>query len=166
MPISALKSIRISKAVHQWLPGATVVKNTPAKAEDSKSLSQEDPLDRKWQPTPVFLLGKSYTQRSLAGYSSWSHKESYMTEHALPQCGIPVHLILTVPQSLCRSEFSYNATVTAISSCQKFAQDIFCTFCTYLAVDWIHTVLGLASDDAFLFEYTEKIFEEGLSLLR
>ena len=30
---------------------------------------------RKWQPTPVFLLGESHGQRSLAGYSPWSHKE-------------------------------------------------------------------------------------------
>ena len=35
---------------------------------------------RKWQPTPVFLLGKSHGQRSLAGYSSWGHKESDMQE--------------------------------------------------------------------------------------
>ena len=27
------------------------------------------PWRRKWQPTPVFLPGKSYGQRSLAGYS-------------------------------------------------------------------------------------------------
>ena len=27
------------------------------------------PWDRKWEPTPVFLLGKSHGQRSLAGYS-------------------------------------------------------------------------------------------------
>ena len=27
------------------------------------------PWGRKWQPTPVFLLGKSYGQRSLAGYN-------------------------------------------------------------------------------------------------
>ena len=26
---------------------------------------------RKWQPIPVFLPGKSYGQRSLAGYSPW-----------------------------------------------------------------------------------------------
>jgi len=26
---------------------------------------------RKWQPTTVFLPGKSHIQRSLAGYSSW-----------------------------------------------------------------------------------------------
>jgi len=32
------------------------------------------PWRRKWQPTPVFLPGKSYGQRSLAGYSPWGHK--------------------------------------------------------------------------------------------
>ena len=31
-------------------------------------------------PTPVFLLGKSYGQRSRAGYSPGGHKESDMTE--------------------------------------------------------------------------------------
>ena len=30
--------------------------------------------------TPVFLSGKSHEQRSLAGYSPWSHKKSDMTE--------------------------------------------------------------------------------------
>ena len=35
---------------------------------------QEDPWVRKWQPTPVFLPGKSHEQRSLVGYSSWNHK--------------------------------------------------------------------------------------------
>ena len=29
------------------------------------------PWKRKWQPSPVFLLGKSHGQRSLAGYSPW-----------------------------------------------------------------------------------------------
>ena len=33
----------------------------------------------KWQPIPVFLPGKSHGQRSLAGYSSWGHKELDMT---------------------------------------------------------------------------------------
>ena len=44
------------------------------------SLSKEDPLRRKWQPTPVFLPGESYGQRSLVGYSPWGPKESSMTE--------------------------------------------------------------------------------------
>ena len=35
---------------------------------------------RKWQPTPVFLPGKSHGWRSLVGYSSWGCKESDMTE--------------------------------------------------------------------------------------
>ena len=38
------------------------------------------PWRRKWQPTPVFLLGKSHGQRSLVGYSPWGHKESDTTE--------------------------------------------------------------------------------------
>ena len=39
------------------------------------------PWRRKWQPTVVFLPGKSHGQRSLAGYSAWGYKESDMTEH-------------------------------------------------------------------------------------
>ena len=31
------------------------------------------PWRRKWQPTPVFLPGKSYGQRSQAGYGPWGH---------------------------------------------------------------------------------------------
>ena len=37
-------------------------------------LNWEDPLRRKWQPTSVFLAGKSHGQRSLVGYSPWGHK--------------------------------------------------------------------------------------------
>ena len=32
------------------------------------------PWRSKWQPTPVFLPGKSYGQRSLEGYSPWGRK--------------------------------------------------------------------------------------------
>ena len=32
------------------------------------------PWRRKWQPSSVFLPGKSHGQRSLAGYSSWGCK--------------------------------------------------------------------------------------------
>ena len=40
-------------------------------------LGLEDHLEEswKWQPTPVFLPGKSHGQRSLEGYSPWGHKE-------------------------------------------------------------------------------------------
>ena len=39
------------------------------------------PWSRKWQPTPVFLPGKSPGQRTLVGYSPWDQKESDITEH-------------------------------------------------------------------------------------
>ena len=35
---------------------------------------------RKWQPTPVFLPGKSHGQRTLVGWSPWGCKGSGMTE--------------------------------------------------------------------------------------
>ena len=44
-----------------------------------RSLGKEDALE-KWQPTPVFLPGKSHGQTSLAGYSPWGRKEWYTTE--------------------------------------------------------------------------------------
>ena len=39
------------------------------------------PWRRKWQPTPAFLPGEFHRQRSLAGYSPRSCKESDTTEH-------------------------------------------------------------------------------------
>ena len=44
-----------------------------------QSLGLEDPWRRKWQPTPVFLLGIFHGQRDLAGYSPWVHKKSNTT---------------------------------------------------------------------------------------
>ena len=45
---------------------------------------------RKWQPTPVFVPGKSHGQRILKDYGPWGHKELNMrlTEHAhnIPLC--------------------------------------------------------------------------------
>ena len=39
-------------------------------------LGWEDPLEKEWQPTPVFLLGEFHGQKRLVGYSPWGHKES------------------------------------------------------------------------------------------
>ena len=44
------------------------------------------PWKRAWQPTPVFLPGESRGQRSLVGYSPWSHKELGTTEAAQHAC--------------------------------------------------------------------------------
>ena len=45
-----------------------------------QSLVREDPLEKRMQPTPVFLPGESHGQRSLVGYHPRGHKESTMTE--------------------------------------------------------------------------------------
>ena len=54
-------------------PMAQWVKNLPAMQETQEtwvqSLGQEDPLEKEWQPTSVFLPGKSHAQRRLVGYS-------------------------------------------------------------------------------------------------
>ena len=39
------------------------------------------PWRRKWEPTPVFLPGKSHGQRSLTGNSLHGHKELKTTEY-------------------------------------------------------------------------------------
>ena len=57
------------------------------------------PWRRKWQPTPVFLPGKSHGQRSLAGYSPWGCKRvrhNLATKHQMPTCGMPVCLCANV----------------------------------------------------------------------
>ena len=70
----------------QWL------KNMPAMQETQKvqvpSLSQEDPLEKDRQSTPVFLPGKSHGQKNLEGYSPRDHKEldtTEATEHSTAQ---------------------------------------------------------------------------------
>ena len=60
---------------------AQMVENLPAMKETWVwSLGQEDPLEKEWQPTPVFLPGEFHGQRSLAGYSPWGRKALGMTE--------------------------------------------------------------------------------------
>ena len=44
------------------------------------SLAGKIPQRRAWQPTPVFLPGKSHGQRRLVGYSPWGHRESDVTK--------------------------------------------------------------------------------------
>ena len=58
-----------------------MVECLPARQETHvQSLGQENPLEKAWQPTPVFLPGESHEQRSRVGYSPWGHKGSDMTE--------------------------------------------------------------------------------------
>ena len=45
-----------------------------------QSLDWEDPLERHVNQLQLFLPGEPHGQRSLAGYSPWSCKESDTTE--------------------------------------------------------------------------------------
>ena len=56
--------------------GGSIVKKLPANAEDTgvRSLDWKDLLEKEMVTTPFFLSWNSDKQRSLAGYSPWSHK--------------------------------------------------------------------------------------------
>ena len=55
---------------------AQMVENLPAMPEIwVQSLGQVGPWRKKWQTTPIFLLGEFHGQRSLVGYYPWSHKK-------------------------------------------------------------------------------------------
>ena len=60
-------------------PSGSAIKNLPAMQETQKTGVHPHigkiPWRRKWQPTPVFLPGKSCGWRSLSGYSPWGWKE-------------------------------------------------------------------------------------------
>ena len=61
-------------------PGDSVVKNLSAKQEMRvRFQGQEDPLEKEMAAHSSILAGKSHGQRSLAGYSPWSHQESNRT---------------------------------------------------------------------------------------
>ena len=63
------------------------------KEREAQSLGPEDPLDGKWQPTPVLLPGESHGWRSLAGYSPWGRKELDMTKMAWHAVGVQWYLM-------------------------------------------------------------------------
>ena len=62
-------------------PGGSEGKASACSVGDLGSiLGWEDHLERKWQPSSVFLPGESHGQRSLGGYGLWGCKESDTTE--------------------------------------------------------------------------------------
>ena len=73
----SLSVVSSSHRVYMSFLDGSAVKNPPAMQEIRvRLLGQEGPWRRKWQPTPVFLPGKSHGQRrSLAGYGPWGCKD-------------------------------------------------------------------------------------------
>ena len=59
--------------VDEGFPRGSVVKSQCRRGGFDPGV-RKIPWRRKWQPTPVFLLGKSHGLSSLAGYSPWVAK--------------------------------------------------------------------------------------------
>ena len=63
-----------------------MVKNLPANSRDARDAglipsSGRFSWRRNWQPSPVFLPGKSHGQRTLVGYSLGGYKKLDTAEH-------------------------------------------------------------------------------------
>ena len=87
-------------------PGGSVVKDLPTMPKTQvQSLGQEDPLEKKWQPIPVFLPGGSHGQRSLVGYAVHGIAKS---QTQLSDCTLTLlyvtHIIAQISQWKSRQE--------------------------------------------------------------
>ena len=71
-----IASFRIIYWLPRWLSGKESA--CQCKKHGLNPWVRKIPWGRKWQPTLVFLPGKSHGQRNLADYSPWVHKESDM----------------------------------------------------------------------------------------
>ena len=62
--------------LEQGFPDGSMVKNPSASVGDmGSSLGREDPLGRKWQSTPIFLLGNT-----MEGGAWWARAHEAATE--------------------------------------------------------------------------------------
>ena len=76
---SAKPTCETGDVTSRGFPGSSMVKNgLPMMETQVHSLVGKLPW-KKWQPTLVSLPEKSYGQRSLAGYSSWSCSQTQMS---------------------------------------------------------------------------------------
>ena len=85
-------------------PGGIVVKNPPVNAGDTRDpWVWKIPWRKKWQPTPLFLDGKSHGQRNLVGYSQCGCRESAKQQqgmsHQSPCYGPAINLSLFQSQT-------------------------------------------------------------------
>ena len=79
-----LLNVMVENAAHGFLclPGT----NNPLAMHEMRvwSLSQDDPLEEEWQPTPVFLPGKIPQREEPVGSQKVRHETG--TEHACCPC--------------------------------------------------------------------------------
>ena len=76
-----LITISSSSGLPRWLGGKeSTCQCRSCKRHGFDPWVRKIPWSRKWQPTAVLLLGKSYGQRSLMSYSPWGCRELATTE--------------------------------------------------------------------------------------
>ena len=93
---------------------AQMVKRLPAMRETQfDPWIRKIPWRRKWQPTPVFLPGKTHGQRSLAGYSPWGHKELDMTKR-LPFFSFPLFVLLRQTSEIHKISINLYVVITPL----------------------------------------------------
>ena len=73
--------LRVSPGILRWLSG----KESTCRRYEFDLWFGKIPWSRKWQPTPVFLPGKSHGQRRLAGYGPQGFKELDMWKESMPR---------------------------------------------------------------------------------
>ena len=82
------------------LPGGSDSKESACNAGDLGSITGSGRSPGEELPTPVFLPGEFYGQRSLVGYSPWGCKESDMTQR-LTHTKRAEWLLVLARKSLC-----------------------------------------------------------------
>ena len=93
---------------------------------------------RKWQPTPVFLLGKHHGLRSLVGYSPWGHKESYLTKQLTLSFRSPLTFLFP---------FITSSSSFLFTPCFTFKNLNY----LFLSWNWISFILDLISSNAVVW---------------
>ena len=133
----------IMTSVFSGLPWWLRDKESACSAGDSRRLRSKPwigtiPWRRAWQPTPIFLPGKSHGHRSLAGYGPWDRKEfqtwlkRLSTLHSFsllpPSLLLPLWLVQK-SQSLPRTkEISWSLTWTQAGSSSHLFSSGKCAF--------------------------------------
>ena len=103
----------------------SVVKNLPPMQETLVlSLGPEGSRSRrrrKWQPTPIFLPGKSHGERSPRGYSPWNHKsQTQLRDKTTQQFYFPLIMLMRMLVTLYKNRLMVCITTIVIN--QKFVR--------------------------------------------
>ena len=116
---------------HYGFPGGSVVKNLPASLPARRLRCdpwvRKIPWRGKWQPTPIFLPGKSHGQRSLAGYSPWGCKRAGHDLETNTQTHTSHYTFVQTPRMYITNREHHGLWVTMMCQCGViFGTNVLC----------------------------------------